>query len=107
MQTSHHFTMQVNFWSGQAHQWECDVYIFHLFTLADVKPHSVPVPAPMEIPMAAGSEFSTSAGSHPGQLPPPYQLLNVPPLEPANSQEDPQDYLLLINCRSKKPEPTR
>ncbi|XP_040187415.1 GRB2-associated-binding protein 1 isoform X1 [Rana temporaria] len=84
----------------------CDICGFNP-TEEDVKPHSVPVPAPMEIPMAAGSEFSTSAGSHPGQLPPPYQLLNVPPLEPANSQEDPQDYLLLINCRSKKPEPTR
>ncbi|KAM5192282.1 GRB2-associated-binding protein 1 isoform 2-T2 [Mantella aurantiaca] len=84
----------------------CDICGFNP-TEEDVKPHNVPVQAPMEIPMAAGSEFSTSAGSHPGQLPPPYQMLNVPPLEQINNQEDPQDYLLLINCRSKKPEPTR
>lgn len=80
---------------------------FPLFALADLKPHSVPVQAPVEIPMAAGSELSSSAGSHPGHLPPPYQLLNVLPLESVSSQEDPQDYLLLINCRSKKPEPAR
>ncbi|KAM9329641.1 GRB2-associated-binding protein 1 isoform 2-T2 [Gastrophryne carolinensis] len=84
----------------------CDICGFNP-TDEDVKHHSVPVPAPVEFPMAAGSEFSTQAGSHPGQLPPPYQLLNVPPLEVANSQEDPQDYLLLVNCRSKKPEPAR
>ncbi|XP_064567369.1 GRB2-associated-binding protein 1 isoform X2 [Zonotrichia leucophrys gambelii] len=40
-------------------------------------------------------------------LPSPYRLINVPPLESASGQEDPQDYLLLINCQSKKPEPMR
>ncbi|KFP75675.1 GRB2-associated-binding protein 1, partial [Apaloderma vittatum] len=40
-------------------------------------------------------------------LPPPYQLINIPPLESSSGQEDPQDYLLLINCQSKKPEPVR
>ncbi|NXP64240.1 GAB1 protein, partial [Chloropsis cyanopogon] len=40
-------------------------------------------------------------------LPSPYQLINVPPLESSSGQEDPQDYLLLINCQSKKPEPMR
>uniref|UniRef100_A0A8C0F5H8 GRB2 associated binding protein 1 n=2 Tax=Strigidae TaxID=30459 RepID=A0A8C0F5H8_BUBBB len=40
-------------------------------------------------------------------LPPPYQLINIPPLESSSGQEDPQDYLLLINCQSKKPEPMR
>ncbi|XP_072261970.1 GRB2-associated-binding protein 1 isoform X2 [Pyxicephalus adspersus] len=77
----------------------CDICGFNP-TEEDGKPPSVPA-------MAAGSEFSSPAGSLPGQLPPPYQLLNVPPVEPANSQEDPQDYLLLINCRSKTLEPTR
>ncbi|XP_010162162.1 GRB2-associated-binding protein 1, partial [Antrostomus carolinensis] len=38
-------------------------------------------------------------------LPPPYQLINIPTLESSSGQEDPQDYLLLINCQSKKPEP--
>ncbi|NXU04055.1 GAB1 protein, partial [Buphagus erythrorhynchus] len=40
-------------------------------------------------------------------LPSPYRLINVPPLESSSGQEDPQDYLLLINCQSKKPEPMR
>ncbi|XP_004708804.1 GRB2-associated-binding protein 1 isoform X2 [Echinops telfairi] len=41
-------------------------------------------------------------------LPPPYQIINLPQhLEPLGIQEDPQDYLLLINCQSKKPEPMR
>ncbi|XP_068135643.1 GRB2-associated-binding protein 1 isoform X2 [Hyperolius riggenbachi] len=82
----------------------CDICGFNP-TEEDVKPN-VPVTAPMEIPMAVGSEFSSQSGSHPGQLPPPYQLLNVP-LESANSQDDPQDYLLLVNCQSKKPDPAR
>ncbi|XP_036171287.1 GRB2-associated-binding protein 1 isoform X2 [Myotis myotis] len=43
-----------------------------------------------------------------GAQPPPYQLINLPPhMETLGIQEDPQDYLLLINCQSKTPEPTR
>ncbi|XP_063776482.1 GRB2-associated-binding protein 1 isoform X4 [Pseudophryne corroboree] len=84
----------------------CDICGFNP-TEEDVKPHGVPTQAPIEIPMAASSELSTLAASHHGPLPPPYQLLNIPPLESANSQEDPQDYLLLVNCQSKKPEPSR
>ncbi|XP_077135377.1 GRB2-associated-binding protein 1 isoform X1 [Ranitomeya variabilis] len=81
----------------------CDICGFNP-TEEDVKPSNVPVQAPVEIPMTAGSEVS--AHSHHGQLPQPYQLLSVPPLE-SNSHEDPPDYLLLINCQSKKPEATR
>ncbi|XP_073405885.1 GRB2-associated-binding protein 1 isoform X2 [Dendrobates tinctorius] len=81
----------------------CDICGFNP-TEEDVKPSNVPVQAPIEIPMTAGSEVS--AYSHHGQLPQPYQLLNVPPLE-SNSHEDPPDYLLLINCQSKKPEAAR
>lgn len=81
----------------------CCLYSF-LFSSVDVKPPSVPVQAPIEIPMSAGLEVSSH--SHHGQLPQPYQLLNVPPLD-SNSHEDPPDYLLLINCQSKKPEPSR
>ncbi|KAM4808896.1 GRB2-associated-binding protein 1 isoform 2-T2 [Rhinophrynus dorsalis] len=53
------------------------------------------------------SETSTQAASLPGTLPPPYQLINIPPMESSGSQDDPQDYLLLINCQSKIPEPMR
>ncbi|KAM4049430.1 GRB2-associated-binding protein 1 isoform 4-T4 [Anomaloglossus baeobatrachus] len=81
----------------------CDICGFNP-TEEDVKPTNVPVQAPIEIPMTAGTEVSSH--SHHGQLPQPYQLLNVPPLE-SNSHEDPPDYLLLIDCQSKKPEPTR
>ncbi|KAG9480091.1 GRB2-associated-binding protein 1 isoform X4 [Eleutherodactylus coqui] len=82
----------------------CDICGFNP-TEEDVKAPSVPVQAPIEVPMTATSDVSTH--SHHGQLPQPYQLLNVPPLESANSHEDPPDYLLLINCQSKKPEPSR
>ncbi|KAM3937728.1 GRB2-associated-binding protein 1 isoform 4-T4 [Leptodactylus fuscus] len=82
----------------------CDICGFNP-TEDDVKPPNVPVQAPIEIPMTAGSEVSVH--SHHGQLPQPYQLLNVPPLESVNSHDDPPDYLLLINCQSKKPEPSR
>ncbi|XP_048404271.1 GRB2-associated-binding protein 1 isoform X5 [Stegostoma tigrinum] len=40
-----------------------------------------------------------------GSLPPPYQPISVRHLESLSSQEDPQDYLWLANCESKKPEP--
>ncbi|KAE8630261.1 hypothetical protein XENTR_v10000756 [Xenopus tropicalis] len=56
---------------------------------------------------AVNSEPSNQAALVQGPLPPPYQLINMPLVESSNSQEDPQDYLLLINCQSKKPEPLR
>ncbi|XP_005864941.2 PREDICTED: GRB2-associated-binding protein 1 [Myotis brandtii] len=50
---------------------------------------------------------SAQVDSSSGAQPPPYQLINLPPhLETLGIQEDPQDYLLLINCQSKMPEPT-
>uniref|UniRef100_A0A8C5LVD9 GRB2 associated binding protein 1 n=1 Tax=Leptobrachium leishanense TaxID=445787 RepID=A0A8C5LVD9_9ANUR len=84
----------------------CDICGFNP-TDEDVKPHSVPLNVPIEIPLPVSSEPSSQSVSLHGSLPPPYQLINVPPLEPSLGQEDPQDYLLLINCQSKKPEPFR
>ncbi|TNN89498.1 GRB2-associated-binding protein 1 [Liparis tanakae] len=40
-------------------------------------------------------------------VPPPYQPVNVRHLESQSSSEEPQDYLWLVNCESKKPEPNR
>lgn len=40
-------------------------------------------------------------------LPPPYQPVNVRHLDSQSSSEEPQDYLWLVNCESKKPEPNR
>ncbi|XP_068177179.1 GRB2-associated-binding protein 1 isoform X4 [Antennarius striatus] len=40
-------------------------------------------------------------------LPPPYQPVSVRHLDSQSSSEEPQDYLWLVNCESKKPEPNR
>ncbi|XP_059198103.1 GRB2-associated-binding protein 1 isoform X4 [Centropristis striata] len=40
-------------------------------------------------------------------VPPPYQPVNVRHLDSQSSSEEPQDYLWLVNCESKKPEPNR
>ncbi|MGH0152421.1 UNVERIFIED_CONTAM: hypothetical protein FKN15_049183, partial [Acipenser sinensis] len=40
-----------------------------------------------------------------GSLPPPYQPVSIRHLESSSSQEEPQDYLWLSNCESKKLEP--
>ncbi|XP_056621536.1 GRB2-associated-binding protein 1 isoform X4 [Triplophysa dalaica] len=37
-------------------------------------------------------------------MPPPYQPVNVRHLESSSSQDAPPDYLLLVNCETKKPE---
>ncbi|XP_048855829.1 GRB2-associated-binding protein 1-like isoform X2 [Brienomyrus brachyistius] len=36
-------------------------------------------------------------------VPPPYQPVSVCHLEPSSSPEEPQEYVLLVNCESKKP----
>ncbi|XP_078138615.1 GRB2-associated-binding protein 1 isoform X3 [Centroberyx gerrardi] len=40
-------------------------------------------------------------------VPPPYQPVSVRHLDSQSSLEEPQDYLWLVNCESKKPEPNR
>ncbi|XP_034543612.1 GRB2-associated-binding protein 1 isoform X4 [Notolabrus celidotus] len=40
-------------------------------------------------------------------VPPPYQPVSVRALDSQSSTEEPQDYLWLVNCESKKPEPNR
>ncbi|XP_047220963.1 GRB2-associated-binding protein 1 isoform X10 [Girardinichthys multiradiatus] len=42
-----------------------------------------------------------------GGVPPPYHPVSVRHLDSQSSSEDPQDYLWLANCESKKPEPNR
>ncbi|XP_038254408.1 GRB2-associated-binding protein 1 isoform X5 [Dermochelys coriacea] len=83
----------------------CDICGFNPTEEDAVKPLGSSLQASAELPLAVNtSPPSVQAES---SLPPPYQLINIPPLESSSSQEDPQDYLLLINCQSKKPEPTR
>ncbi|KAL3066581.1 hypothetical protein OYC64_016516 [Pagothenia borchgrevinki] len=38
-------------------------------------------------------------------IPPPYQPVSVRHLDSQSSSEEPQDYLWLVNCESKKPDP--
>ncbi|KAM7168559.1 GRB2-associated-binding protein 1 isoform 3-T3 [Macrochelys suwanniensis] len=83
----------------------CDICGFNPTEEDAVKPLGSSLQASAELPLAVNtSPPSVQAES---SLPPPYQLINIPPLESSSSQEDPQDYLLLINCQSKKPDHTR
>ncbi|XP_010336942.1 GRB2-associated-binding protein 1 isoform X3 [Saimiri boliviensis] len=86
----------------------CDICGFNPTEEEPVKPPGSSLQAPADLPLAINTAPpSTQADSSSATLPPPYQLINVPPhLETLGIQEDPQDYLLLINCQSKKPEPT-
>jgi len=75
-----------------------------MFTDA-VKPPVSSLQPSAELPLPINTSAPTMQAE--SSLPPPYQLINIPPLESSSGQEDPQDYLLLINCQSKKPEPMR
>ncbi|NXD08131.1 GAB1 protein, partial [Nothocercus nigrocapillus] len=70
-----------------------------------VKPPVGSLQASAELPLPINTSPPSSQAE--SSLPPPYQLINIPPLESSSGQEDPQDYLLLINCQSKKPEPMK
>ncbi|KAJ6668775.1 hypothetical protein lerEdw1_012259 [Lerista edwardsae] len=82
----------------------CDICGFNPTEDDAVKPPGSSLQASAELPSTVNTSLPSVQAEPP--LPPPYQLINIPPLESASSQEDPQDYLLLINCQSKKPEPT-
>ncbi|XP_055556997.1 GRB2-associated-binding protein 1 isoform X7 [Falco cherrug] len=83
----------------------CDICGFNPTDEDSVKPPVSSLQPSAELPLPINtSPPSMQAES---SLPPPYQLINIPPLESSSGQEDPQDYLLLINCQSKKPEPMR
>ncbi|XP_070114140.1 GRB2-associated-binding protein 1 isoform X6 [Equus asinus] len=86
----------------------CDICGFNPTEEDPVKPSGGSSQAPVDLPLAINTAPpSTQVDSSSAALPPPYQLINLPPhLETLGIQEDPQDYLLLINCQSKKPEPT-
>uniref|UniRef100_A0A673SVL4 GRB2 associated binding protein 1 n=1 Tax=Suricata suricatta TaxID=37032 RepID=A0A673SVL4_SURSU len=87
----------------------CDICGFNPTEEDLVKPPGSSAQAPADLPLVANTAPPATQGdSSSAAAPPPYQLINLPPhLETVGIQEDPQDYLLLINCQSKKPEPTR
>ncbi|XP_066088902.1 GRB2-associated-binding protein 1 isoform X3 [Saccopteryx bilineata] len=86
----------------------CDICGFNPTEEDPVKAPGSSLQAPADLPSSAittppSAQLDVSSAAQP----PPYQLINLPPhLETLGIQEDPQDYLLLINCQSKKPEPT-
>ncbi|XP_012639262.1 GRB2-associated-binding protein 1 isoform X2 [Microcebus murinus] len=88
----------------------CDICGFNPTEEDPVKPPGSSLQAPSDLPSAVNAAAPSTQvdASSSAALPPPYQLISVPPhLDALGLQEDPQDYLLLINCQSKKPEPTR
>ncbi|XP_003476897.1 GRB2-associated-binding protein 1 isoform X2 [Cavia porcellus] len=87
----------------------CDICGFNPTEEDPVKPPSTSLQAPADPAFAINVAAScTQAEPTSAALPLPYQLISLPPHpEPLGIQDDPQDYLLLINCQSKKPEPTR
>ncbi|MXQ85822.1 hypothetical protein E5288_WYG010278 [Bos mutus] len=87
----------------------CDICGFNPTEEDPVKAPGSSLQAPADLPLAISTAPpSSQVGASAAAAPPPYQLISLPPhLETLGIQEDPQDYLLLINCQSKKPEPTR
>ncbi|XP_068845997.1 GRB2-associated-binding protein 1 isoform X2 [Capricornis sumatraensis] len=88
----------------------CDICGFNPTEEDPVKAPGSSLQAPADLPLAISTAPPSSqvGASAAAAAPPPYQLISLPPhLETLGIQEDPQDYLLLINCQSKKPEPTR
>ncbi|XP_055975074.1 GRB2-associated-binding protein 1 [Sorex fumeus] len=87
----------------------CDICGFNPTEEDPVKPPGGSLQAPADLPLAVSTAPLSLQGDVPAAAPPPpYQLISSPPqLDALGLQEDPQDYLLLINCQSKKPEPAR
>ncbi|XP_047422172.1 GRB2-associated-binding protein 1 isoform X3 [Sciurus carolinensis] len=86
----------------------CDICGFNPTEEDPVKPPGGSLQAPADSPFAINTAPpSAQVDASSTALPPSYQLISLPPHpETLGIQEDPQDYLLLINCQSKKPEPT-
>ncbi|XP_053797267.1 GRB2-associated-binding protein 1 isoform X3 [Vidua chalybeata] len=83
----------------------CDICGFNPTDEDAVKPPVSSLQPSAELPLPINTSLPSMQAE--SSLPSPYRLINVPPLESSSGQEDPQDYLLLINCQSKKPEPMR
>ncbi|XP_062902652.1 GRB2-associated-binding protein 1 isoform X3 [Mobula hypostoma] len=81
----------------------CDICGFNPTDEDAVKPSGT---ALTEVPLSVNAVQPSMPSVIPtGSLPPPYQPISIQHLESLSSQEDPQDYLWLANCESKKPEP--
>ncbi|KAK7161613.1 hypothetical protein R3I94_004332 [Phoxinus phoxinus] len=70
--------------------------------------HQVNVPGGLVVDMApSGGSGGALGASALANLPPPYQPVSIRPMGSSSSLDEPQDYLWLLNCESKKPEPNR
>ncbi|KAG1937786.1 GRB2-associated-binding protein, partial [Pimephales promelas] len=70
--------------------------------------HQVNVPGGLVVDMApSGGPGGALGASALANLPPPYQPVSIRPHGSSSSMDEPQDYLWLLNCESKKPEPNR
>ncbi|XP_052456661.1 GRB2-associated-binding protein 1 isoform X7 [Carassius gibelio] len=70
--------------------------------------HQANVPGGMVVDTApSGGPGGALGASALANLPPPYQPVSIRPLGSSSSLDEPQDYLWLLNCESKKPEPNR
>ncbi|XP_073790488.1 GRB2-associated-binding protein 1 isoform X15 [Danio rerio] len=70
--------------------------------------HHVNVPGGLVVDMAPSGGLGGALGASAlANLPPPYQPVSIRQLGSSSSLDEPQDYLWLLNCESKKPEPNR
>ncbi|XP_042195278.1 GRB2-associated-binding protein 1 isoform X2 [Callorhinchus milii] len=84
----------------------CDICGFNPTDEDAVKPTHLSGHAATEVPLSVSTmQPSVRAAVSMGSIPPPYQPISVRHMESQSSQEEPQDYLLLANCESKRPEP--
>ncbi len=82
-------------------------YLLHSTDSAKIS-HQVNVPGGMVVDMAPSGGLGGALGASAlANLPPPYQPVSIRPLGSSSSLDEPQDYLWLLNCESKKPEPNR
>ncbi|XP_066574503.1 GRB2-associated-binding protein 1 isoform X2 [Amia ocellicauda] len=81
----------------------CDICGFNPTDEDSVKPSNPSNSVAMDVPLHPS--LAPMGPSPINNVPPPYQPVSIRHLESSSSQEDPQDYLWLSNCESKKPEP--
>ncbi|XP_064201393.1 GRB2-associated-binding protein 1 isoform X2 [Anguilla rostrata] len=83
----------------------CDICGFNPTDEDSAKPSHQSSSAAMDVPQHPGPVTMTPSPMN--SVPPPYQPVSIRHLDTSSSLEEPQDYLWLVNCESKKPESVR
>lgn len=82
--------------------------LFHVFPDPTKVSHQAGVAGGLVVDVAPNAGLGGVVGASAlANMPPPYQPVNVRHLESSSSQDAPPDYLLLVNCETKKPELNR